>query len=134
MSSLSIRKNQINVRGLNPILDPFYRYKMDQVEIVKQGVKFAFVNVDQVCVALSREPNHLVSFLKKHFGSSFEYKNNIATTTKKDLTKDELQNAVFKYIEENVLCKKCSNPETEYIKEKKKIIMSCKACSHRETI
>jgi len=107
---------------------------MEPVEITRQGVKFAFVNIDSVCASLSRDPNHMISFLKKHFGSAFEYKNNIATTTKKDLTKDELQMATFKYIEENVLCKKCKNPETEYVKEKKKIVLCCKACSHREVI
>lgn len=129
-----IKKNQINVRGLNPILDPFYRYKMDPVEISKQGVKFVFVNINNICTSLLRDPNHLVSFLKKHFGSAFDYKNNIAITTKKDLSKEELQNAIFKYIEENVLCKKCKNPETEYIKYKKKVSMCCKACSHKENL
>jgi translation initiation factor 2 beta subunit (eIF-2beta)/eIF-5 len=134
MSFLLTKTNQINIRGNNDVSDPFYRYKMDQVEITKQGVKFAFVNIDTICLSLSRDPNHMVSFLKKHFGSAFEYKNNTATTTKKDLTKNELQTAVFKYIEENVLCKKCKNPETEYVKERKKILLCCKACSHRDFV
>ena len=132
--SFLTNNNVINIRGTVPVIDPFYRYKMQSVEITKQGVKFAFTNIEQVSQSLAREPNQLVSFLKKHFGSAFEYKNNVATTTKKDLTKDELQNAVFKYIEDNVLCKKCRNPETEYVKDKKKIYMCCKACSHREIV
>ncbi len=134
MTSLVQNKNKINIRGNTPILDSFYRYQMEPVNITKQGVKFAFVNIDQICTSLSRDPNDLISFLKKHFGSAFEYKNNVATTTKKDLSKDQLQEAIFKYIEENVLCKQCKNPETEYIKEKKKTFMCCKACSHKEQI
>lgn len=133
-SNNSNKKNQINIRGNLEIVDPHYRYQMESVELAKQGVKLAFVNIDSICTSLLREPNHLVSFLKKYFGSSFEYKNNIATTTKKDLTKDELQVSIFKYIEDNVLCAKCKNPETEYIKDKKRIIMSCKACSHRQQV
>lgn len=128
------KKNQINIRGNTPINDPFYRYQMDQVEITKQGIKIVFLNIESISKSLSREPSQIVSFLKKYFGSSFEYKDNIATTTKKDLTKEELQNALFKYIEEYVLCKKCKNPETIYEKEKKKIFMCCKACSNRQEI
>lgn len=134
MSTTSSKKNQINIRGNTEILDPFYRYKMEAVEISKQGVKFAFLNIDSVCMSLSRDPNHMISFFKKHFGSAFEYKNNIATTTKKDLTKDELQNATFKYIEDNVLCKKCKNPETEYVKDKKSVSLCCKACSYKQIV
>lgn len=133
-NNIANNKKSINITGLNKINDPFYRYKMESVEISKQGVKFAFVNIDSVCSSISREPNELISFLKKYFGTSFEYKNGIALTAKKDLTKDDLQNAIFKYIEDNVLCKKCKNPETVYVKEKKKILLSCKACSHKEII
>lgn len=128
------KQNQINVRGTTEISDPHYRYRMEAVEITKQGVKFAFTNIDSICTSLSREPNQLVSFFKKYFGSAFEYKNSVATTTKKDLSKNELQNAVFKYIEDFVLCKKCRNPETEYVKEKKKTLLCCKACSYRENM
>lgn len=130
-TTANIGTNKINIRGLTEINDMFYRYKMDRVDITKQNTKFVFNNIDSICASLAREPQHMISFLKKHFGSSFEYKNNVATTTKKDLTRDELQNAIFKYIEENVLCKRCKNPETEYVLGKKRITMVCKACSHK---
>lgn len=127
-------KKLINISGNTKIDDPFYRYKMESVDISKQGIKYVFTNIDSISVSLSRDPKELVGFLKKYFGTAFEYKNGIAQTTKKDLTKDELQSAIFNYIENNVLCKKCKNPETEYMKDKKKNLLCCKACSHKEQI
>lgn len=123
-------KSMINIRGNTENSDPFYRYKMESVVVSNQGVKIAFTNIDSICLSLKRERNDIVKFLRKYFGSAFEYKNNCLLTTKKDMSRDDLQNAIYKYIEENVLCKKCRNPETEVIKEKKKDIQRCKACSY----
>jgi translation initiation factor 2 beta subunit (eIF-2beta)/eIF-5 len=120
----------INIRGSTDNPDPFYRYKMESVSLSSQGVKTAFMNIDSICLSLKRDRNDIIKFLRKYFGSAFEYKNNCLLTTKKDMSKDDLQNAIYKYIEENVLCKKCRNPETEVVKEKKKDIKRCKACSY----
>lgn len=120
----------INIRGNTEIIDFSYRYKMEEVVLIAQGAKYAFINIDNICSAIARDRSDLLKFLKKHFGSSFDYKNNVATTYKKDLTKKILQDAVYQYIENNVLCKKCKNPETVCVKEKKKTIMTCKACSY----
>lgn len=86
--------------------DPFYRYKMDAVELIKNKNKYIFTNIDVIAFQLHREPNHIISFLKKTFGVSFDYKNNVAITSKKDLTLIELQQAIYKYIDLFVLCKK----------------------------
>lgn len=123
-------KSMINIRGNTDNSDPFYRYKMESVSLSNQGVKTAFMNIDSICLSLKRDRNDIIKFLRKHFGSAFEYKNNCLLTTKKDMSRDDLQNAIYKYIEENVLCKKCKNPETEVVKEKKKDIQRCKACSY----
>ena len=124
------KPKQINIRGVQDIIDPTYRYKMEEVVLVNQGAKIAFTNIDSICRSLAREATELVKFLKKYFGSSFDYKNNIATTYKNDLTKTLLQTAIYKFIEDNILCKKCKNPETVLVQDKKKTNMVCKACSH----
>ena len=123
----------INIRGLNEINDPFYRYQMEAVSITYQGIKVAFLNINNICDSLGRDPNHLIKFLKRHFGSSFEYKNNVAYTTK-NLTKNELQNSIYHFIENFVLCKGCANPETKYFQSKKSDYMICSACSHKTEI
>ena len=124
------KAKQINIRGVQDIVDPTYRYKMEEVILVNQGAKIAFMNIDSICKSLAREVQELMKFLKKYFGSSFDYKNNVATTYKNDLTKISLQTAIYKFIEDNILCKKCKNPETVLVQNKKKINMVCKACSN----
>jgi translation initiation factor 2 beta subunit (eIF-2beta)/eIF-5 len=123
----------INVRGEKDVSDPHYRYRMEAVVITSQGQKIFFSNIDSVCKSLERTPQQIIQFLKKHFGSSFDYKNNVASTTK-DITKEELQNAVFKFIENYVLCKKCGNPETLHNKSKDGNYLICKACSYHTKI
>jgi translation initiation factor 2 beta subunit (eIF-2beta)/eIF-5 len=119
----------INVRGTLENDDPFFRYKMEEVMIIQEGVKYAFINIEQIAGALSREPKEIVSFLQKHFGAQFQLKGNKVLTSKNDLTKSSLQNAIYEYIENNVLCRTCRNPETKKIIEKKQIYLACEACS-----
>ena len=121
----------INIRGKTDIDDDNYRYKMEEVNIIQQGALFAFTNINSICKSLNRDTTHMLKFLKKHMGLLITYKNDSAQITKKDLTKNELQQAIFKYIEDNILCEKCKNPETDIAKDKKKDYIVCKACSHK---
>lgn len=122
-------KNYINIRGKKEITDPFYRYKMNKVNTIKEKTKIIFTNIDQIAKDIDRNSADIITYLKKYFGTSFNYSDGKAQTTKQ-LTVDELQNAIYEFIEANVLCKKCSNPETQILEEKNKTIMRCKACSN----
>lgn len=119
----------INVRGIQENNDPFYRYKMEEVIIVSEGVRFAFLNIETISEALSRRPTEIVSFLKKYFGCQFELKGTKVLTAKSDFSKNVLQEAIYNYIEKNVLCGTCKNPETVQMQEKKKSFLVCQACS-----
>jgi translation initiation factor 2 beta subunit (eIF-2beta)/eIF-5 len=122
----------INIRGKEENNDPFYRYKMEEVIICNQGAENVFQNINNICLALHRDYQELLKFLRKHFGSQFKYKNDMAYTTKNDLTQELLQSAIYVYIQDNVLCEQCGNPETEYVEEKKKTYRACKACSFKK--
>lgn len=121
----------INIRGNKEIDDSSYRYKMEEVNIVQQGALFAFTNINDISKSLNRTPEHILKFLKKTMGLLITYKNDSAQITKKDLTKNELQKVIFKYVEDNVLCEKCKNPETDIVNDKKKDYRVCKACSYK---
>ncbi len=129
-----LKAKLINVKGIVENNDPFYRYKMEEVIIVQEGAKFAFTNIEQICTSLNRDPKDLVSFLQKYFGAQFQLKSSKVLTSKNDLTKSVLQNAIFLFIEEDVLCKTCKNPETQKIKEKKKTFLECGACGLKTEI
>lgn len=129
---MASKKSQlVNIRGTTPNDDPYYRYKMEQVTLQQQGIKYVFSNIDTICRAIGRDPVQIIKYMRKKFGASFEYKNGEASTTKKDITSQILQDTIYAYIEENVLCKKCKNPETEIINDGKKSYSVCKACAHK---
>lgn len=129
------KRKQINVRGINSEIsnDPFYRYKMEEVVISQQKNKICFENIDKVCKDLDRNVKLLIGFLKKYFNTSIEYKNNQMFTTK-IISKNEMQDAIYNFIEKYILCEKCKNPETIYDESKKSTFMICKACSHKRII
>ncbi len=119
------KTNQINVRGMTPVDDPFYRYKMEEVVITAQKQKIIFENIDVICNNLSREPAHMIKYLKQQLGIAVDYKNNVAVISK-NISKDDIQNVIYKYIDAFVLCKSCKNPETTFIDAKR---LQCGACS-----
>ena len=120
----------INIQGCKSIDDPFYRYQMEPVKLTYQTNKTVFLNIKIICTNLDRSQECILKFLKSYFGISIENKNNIVTMTKHIEQKD-MQNAIYKFIDDYVLCKKCANPETYIENKRKKNIMICKACCHK---
>jgi len=120
----------INLRGVKENNDPSYRYKMEEVIISYQNLKTVFNNIVSIAKTLNRNTAHIIKFMKIYFATSFEYKLNILTTTKK-ISQNEFQNAIYKYIDQYVLCKKCINPETIFEINGKKTFMVCAACNHK---
>lgn len=127
------KNSMINIQGLKENNDPYYRYKMEEVVIKSQKNKIVFENIDVIAKSLDRDIQFLLKFLKTFFGTSIEYKNGIASTTK-EIMQDDMQSAIYKFIDEFVLCKQCSNPETMMEIKKKKTFMQCKACSYKSEI
>lgn len=128
------KQRKINIRGLKTVIDDeFYRYKMEEVNVIQQKQKTAIDNIEIICKELERDLVHMLKYLKTYFGISIEYKNNVALTSK-ILDKTDLQNAIYKYIDDFVLCRKCCNPETTLEFKKKSTIMTCKACSFSAVI
>lgn len=127
---MTSKRKMINIRGLDSQKDndPFYRYKMEEVILVQQSTKISFNNIDNICKDLDRDPKMLVAYLKKYFKSNLAYKDN-AVQTAKIISKSEMQNAIYSFIDKYVLCNKCKNPETVFNEEKKKTTLTCKACS-----
>jgi translation initiation factor 5 len=119
----------INIRGVKDNTDPFYRYKMQKVQIVKERHMHVIINIKQISENISRDVLDLITYIKKVMGISITYKNDKAYTTK-EINVPEIQDIIYRYIEDYVLCKKCLNPETYFETDKLKTIMHCKACSY----
>lgn len=125
--------SKMNIQGSTDIIDPFYRYTMAKLNVVKQKNKTIIDNLEAVCKDLDREPNLLINYFKRKFNAAFTFKNGVLTTTRTDLNYKEFENVLREFIEFYVLCERCKLPETSLHKNDKKdaeITLLCKCCSH----
>lgn len=118
---------KINIQGINDIDDPFYRYTMTKLNVIRQRTKTVIDNLVAVSKDLDRDPKLIVDYFKKKFSVSFLFKNDILSTTT-DISYDQFVMALRDFIEIYVLCGTCKLPETEILINKNKILLTCKCC------
>lgn len=123
----------INIRGLKDNIDPNYRYKMNKINIEKERNTYICNNIKDIAKDLNRDVNNIIIYIKKKIGINIIYKNDKAYIIKQ-ISEEEIQKIIYEYIENKVLCKRCANPETYIIKEKKEEIKCCKSCNYQEII
>jgi translation initiation factor 5 len=116
--------------------DPFYRYKMPTVVIKEEGrgngSKSVFVNVDAVAAAIGREPTRLVKYLGKGLGTRATYdKKQSMATLGGFFSPTVMQEAVQDFVDFDVLCGSCGNPETVLEMKKGSERRRCKACGEK---
>lgn len=134
--------SKIIVRGLTEIIDPFYRYKMEPLNVVQQGRDIIVItNINEVCRDISSDQNDasnktkmLIELIKKKFSIPIKCNKNFDRLELKGVTANDLQNTVFEFIEYFVLCPTCRNPETTLSKKSNEIYIKCRACSHYDKI
>ncbi len=127
----------INIAGLTPVNDPAYRYKMPKlvgkVEGKGNGIKTVLVNVDDLGLALKRDPAEVTKFFGCELGAQTSYATDraIVNGAHRD---DILHGHLLKYIENFVLCKNCHLPETHYKIKEGLISQKCIACGSKDPV
>jgi len=127
--------NLINIQGKNEIIDPNYRYKMTQLNIITEGAFTAITNIPQVSKDIERDPLMFVEFIKHKLGINLTYKDNKLKYSSK-INKNAINDALNEFIDMFVLCSNCNLPETNMFikKDKGTIEFDCRACSYNITI
>lgn len=129
----------INIQGLTAVDDPEYRYKMPsiqgKVEGRGNGIKTAIPNMTQVALALHRDPGEVTKF----FGTELGAQTTWTPETERSIvngahTTNDLQQKVFAYIEQFVLCPNCRLPETHYSIKNGCIYHKCGACGAKTMV
>lgn len=102
--------------------DPFYRYKMEKIEVSIRNKKTVLNNLKTICNTLKTEEKILFRFITKNlntFGSSESDTYFISGV----FESKKIQEVIYNFIDKYILCKKCKFPEiSEGI---------CKACGYR---
>lgn len=122
--------SKINIQGFDDINDPFYRYKMEKLNVIKQRTKTIVDNIDIVAKNLERDPKLIVDYLKKKLGIAIIYKNNILSMTS-NIDYQTLETCLREFIEFYILCQTCRLPETIIQINNDKIILICRCCSYK---
>lgn len=127
----------INIAGTTAVNDPAYRYKMPKivgkVEGKGNGIKTVLLNVNDLGIALKRDPAEITKFFGCELGSQTTFANDRAIVNGAHRDAD-LQNHIIKYIENFVLCARCKLPETHYKIKEGMISQKCIACGHKEVV
>eukprot|EP00292_Cryptomonas_paramecium_P012140 CAMPEP_0113695184 /NCGR_PEP_ID=MMETSP0038_2-20120614/20749_1 /TAXON_ID=2898 /ORGANISM="Cryptomonas paramecium" /LENGTH=301 /DNA_ID=CAMNT_0000617679 /DNA_START=280 /DNA_END=1182 /DNA_ORIENTATION=- /assembly_acc=CAM_ASM_000170 len=142
---MSKEVKRVNMNGSS---DPYYRYTMPVINVKVEGttkmIKSVLVNVEDVCQAIGRPVDYLVTFLGQE----------LSANAKVDMDKDkekiekayvtgamdqkQVQASIFKFIEHFVQCEHCKNPETsvniEGAKKNKILYLTCKSCGRRSDL
>ena len=128
-------KNMINMDGSDT---PFYRYVMPSVQIKVEGtskmIKTVLTNITSIADCCKRSPDYLVTFLGQEFSVNSKFDKDIDKfyiSGKHETNK--IQNTIFKFIKDYVMCHKCKVPDTLTLitgqKKNSTISLKCKCCS-----
>ena len=134
LTSKMSRSKKINVRGLEEVDDPSYRYRMTPIQVTVQKTKSVLTNLKEVAKDLERDPRMLIEYFKKRFGISLKYEESKDRAEVKGVDQDQFQTAVYEFIQFFVLCPTCRNPETVLSKRGEVLSIACKACSHSDVV
>jgi translation initiation factor 2 beta subunit (eIF-2beta)/eIF-5 len=108
------------------VFDPHYRYKMPKMLTVFRKNCTMISNLDDLTKSLNRSSDEILKMFSYHLGTHVKGQSLSGT-----YTYEKLHEILMAYIEENILCSECSNPETIYKMHKKKLCLDCQACAGR---
>jgi len=142
----------MNIRGKEEVSDLHYRYRMPVLltaqEGKRNGAKTVLVNLPDIAKSLGRPAEEIMQFFAKDLGAQGKSKASEGKyVLRGEHTTSSLQNRLFIYIENFVLCPTCGNPETQYKVHLKgkvgsnsrkalvgKIFLQCAACGSTSNV
>lgn len=116
--------------------DPFARYTMPRAAVVLEGrstnTRTLVTNLAAISQALKRPPAFLLKYMAYERGTKAEVKHD-KFMLRGTFTAGDVQEMIYKYIGDYVLCPDCNNPET-YFEVEKAVVMKCYACGKRNKV
>lgn len=115
--------------------DQFYRYQMEEIAIKIEGrgngIKTILLNLADVGVSLKRDPVLLLKYLGYELGTQGKREHGPERyIVNGQHPVESIQTLIYQFIDNYVMCKKCNNPETFYIKTKG-LFRECYACGFK---
>ncbi|CAD25666.1 EUKARYOTIC TRANSLATION INITIATION FACTOR 5 [Encephalitozoon cuniculi GB-M1] len=116
--------------------DFYYRYKMPRAVVKQEGkagnTRTLIVNLEEIGSSLKRPPLYILKFMSYELATRTDVgKGRYAVNGKYESSR--IQDLIYNFIDEFVICPFCSNPETFYINSGG-LSMECLACGKRSNM
>ncbi|RVD91596.1 eukaryotic translation initiation factor 5 [Tubulinosema ratisbonensis] len=115
------------------IKDDFYRYKMQALQIKKEGKtqKIVLINLNEIAKDLKRNPSIILKYFSIELGTQAKSEKG-AYKINGNFSLELLQSLIYDFIDKYVLCAQCNNPETFFLEDKNgNLIRECYACGYK---
>lgn len=120
---------KINIEGNESIIDPFYRYKMNKLNVTFQKNKTIIDNIHIVASDLHVDVQFIIYYFKKRMSIAIDYKKETLTTNGK-IEYSQWEKYLKDFIDLIILCPNCSLPELIIDVEKNNLTAVCNSCPH----
>lgn len=115
--------------------DPFYRYCRNQIKIGRIKTGIAIDNLEIIGKQIYLMPATILKYLQKTIGCKSQItKDGIYILYNQNISAQELDEHLEKFICDVVLCPYCGNPEVRFNRRGKKLIKGCNACPESKEI
>ncbi|MBR9705910.1 translation initiation factor IF-2 subunit beta [Candidatus Pacearchaeota archaeon] len=109
------------------------RFEIPKVQGHLEGNKTILTNLPQIATHIRRDFNHLLKFLLKELATSGAFKQNRVILQRK-IPSSKINAKIEGYVKEFVVCRECTKPDTEFIKDKGFLFVHCLACGAKHSV
>ncbi len=120
-------------KSLPEVKEVIQRFEIPKVTGHIEGNKTIITNFLQICSDLHREPQQLIKYLQRELATPAILDNRRLIFGRK-LSSALINQKIVAYAKEFVICKECSKPDTQLIKENQVLILKCTACGAKHTV
>ncbi|HKM09096.1 MAG TPA: translation initiation factor IF-2 subunit beta [Candidatus Methanomethylophilaceae archaeon] len=103
------------------------RFELPELDIIQEGKITILRNFMDIADKLRREPEHLLHFLLREFGTPGEIDNRRAIFKAK-ISSVNISERLDQYTDTYVICAECARPDTKLVKYDRTLTLECEAC------
>ncbi|KAL7718188.1 Translation initiation factor 2 beta subunit [Entamoeba marina] len=109
--------------------------ELPQVKVVKEGSKRVnWINFSDICRRLHREPEDVKLFVLEELMTTGSVDAKGGFTVRGKYYSSQLENIIYKYVKQYVICKVCDSLDTEFVKENRITFIYCNHCTSKMSV
>lgn len=118
---------------VKPVVSSSERFEIPQVQGMIEGIRTVVTNFKQICDYLRRDCSHLMKFLQRELAAPAKLDGDRLILTKK-VASSKINEKIKEYTDEFVICRECSKPDTELVKQGEFMFVQCLACGAKHSV